>query len=276
MNNLFRKSSPLFKKILKIQHYEINFQKYLKLSPKFSSKFRLVKEPSFISKNDDSKNIKEKLSTFKQPNFDREINLQNMKYPLIITSPLITGMSLIFLQGIFIGAEIPELSKFIFKSSFLYSTLFAGLSIGIKFQSDEKVNAVNFSAMKKKIILLSGIFGISQMLGMVSMPLSLFVGFYTVLYGLVNGIMQDIHEELDDMVTKTKIIMMLIGLFNLIFICNNYSDFRESLKDAENFDKLFEAFLSSNDDKFESEIIDKDKCLRAVDYRLFKINNAEI
>lgn len=274
MNILFRKSSPLMKTLLKIKHNnKKDLYKYLKLTPNFSSKFRLVKDPAESLRDSLPKIEKEQL---KKPSFNTQSDFKNMKYPLIINSPLISGISLVLLQSVFIGGEIPELSKFIVKSTFLYGAIFTGLNLGIRVQADEKIKAGDFNEIKKKFFLLAGVLGISQTLGAVALPLPIFVGLYATLCGLLNSIISNIHEEVDDVVHKTKLVLLLIALVNFVFICLTYSDYKESMKDAEEFDKLVEQFLSVNDEKFEAELVDKEKCLRAVDYRLFKINKSDI
>lgn len=274
MNNLFRKTSPIMKNLFNLRYNNKKaIFKYLSLAPKFSAKFRLVKEPSTSVRHNIPNLSQEQI---KKPSFNTQLDFKNMKYPLIINSPLIAGISLVLLQSVFVGGEIPELSKFILKSSFLYGAVFTGMNFGIRVQTDEKVTADNFADIKKKFFLLAGVLGISQTLGSVALPLPVFITLYASLYGLLNGIMNNTHEEVDDVVDKTKLVLMLIALINLIFICITYSDFKESMKDAENLDKLVDEFLSVNDEKFEGELIDKEKCLRAVDYRLFKINKNDI
>lgn len=274
MNNLFRKTTPLLKNVFSIKHSnKKEIFRYLSLAPNFSAKFRLVREPSSPSRENLPKMNKEQT---KKPIFNSQLNFQDMKYPLMINSPLIAGMSLVVLQSVLIGGEMPEILKFIFKSSFLYGSIFTGLHFGIKVQSDEKITAVTFADIKKKFILLAGVLGISQTLAMVPLPLPVFVGFYFTLYGLLNKIMEDINEEVNEDVHKTKVVLMFIALMNLIFIILSYSNFKESMKDAENFDKLTDEFLSVNDEKFEAGLIDKEKFLLAVDYRLFKINKSDI
>ena len=274
MNNFLRRSSPLIKTLLKIKYNnKKDIYKYLTLTPNFSAKFRLVKDPSESLR--DSLPIIDK-EQIKKQSFNKQLDFQNMKYPLIINSPLIAGISLILLQSVFVGGEIPELSKFIVKSTFLYGAIFTGLNLGIRVQSDEKIKAAYFNEIKKKLFILAGVLGISQTLGAVALPLPIFVGLYATLCGLLNSIISNIHEEVDDVVHKTKVVLLLIALVNLVFICLTYSDYKESMKDPEEFDKLVDRFLSVNDDKFEAELVDKEKCLRAVDYRLFKINKSDI
>ncbi len=277
MNHFIKRANPLFKILINPSKKFTNIYlfNYVKLSPSFSNKFRLVKQSSHSVELNKSENIEQNEGITKG-NLKVKLDLNNIKYPLLITSPLLTGISMLILHGVFVGSEIPELSKFIFKSTFLYGSVFAGLNIGIKIQLDEKVNSANFSFMKKNFFLIIGILGISQTLGAISLPLPAFICLYTGLYGMISEVMKDIHEEVDEIIYKSKLILMLVGFLNLLFICFNYADFKESLKDSENFDKLVADFLSTNDEKFEGEVIENDKCIRAVDYRIFKANNTDI
>lgn len=274
MNNLFRKSSPLMRNILNIKYNDKKYLlKYLSLVPKFSAKFRLVKEPSISGRDSTQKLEKEQI---KKQSLNTNLDIKDMKYPFIINSPLIAGISLVVVQGLFATQDFSEILKFIFKSTFIYGSIFNGMNFGIRIQQDEKITAVNYNEIKTKTLMLLGVFGISQTLGAVAMPMPIFIGLYATLYGLMNSIMNNINEEVDEVVHKTKIIMMIIAFLNLIFICLAYPEFKESMKDAENFDKLVNDFLSVTDEKFESELVDKETCLRTVDYRLFKINKADI
>jgi len=255
-----------------------DFYKYLTTTPNFSVKFRLIKEPSQYSRDlrDSLPKIDKKEQIKKQSiSFKTEFDFKSMIYPFLINTPLVSGISLVLIQGIFGGGEISELSKFILKSTFLYGAIFTGMKLGMRVQSDEKIRANDFSEIKKSFFLLCGVLGISQTLGALALPMPIFVGLYGTLCGLLNSIMSNINEEVDDLVYKTKFIFMLIALLNLVFICLTYSHYKESMKDAENFDKYVYDFLSLNDDNFEAEIIDNEKYLRAVDYRLFKINKRD-
>jgi Fe2+ transport system protein B len=274
MNNLLRKASPLMKNLHNFKYNNKKvLLKYLSLAPNFSAKFRLVKSHSESLRNYFPKVDKEQI---KKESSKTQLDIKNMKYPLIINSPLIAGISIVLFQSVLVGGEFPELLRFIFKSTFIYGSIFTGMNLGIRVQLDDKITSVNYNDIKKKFIMLGGVLGISQTLGAVVMPLPLFIGLYAALYALMTSIMNNIHEEVDDLVNKTKIIMMLIAFLNLIFICLTYNDFKESIKYAESFDKLVDDFLSVTDERFDAELVDKEKCLRAVDYRLFKINKSDI
>lgn len=284
MNNLFKNKSNLIKilnnnnifvKDLKSNIFtQNNLYKYLQISAKFKTgRFRET-SPYIPSKEKITINATQK--EINKPNIKFDLKFDSIQYPLVITSPLLAGMGLMLFHSAFIGSNIPEIAKFIFKSTFLYGSIFTGISCGVKFELDEKVSAETFSILKKKFFLLCGIFGISQSLSAFALPLPIFIGLYGGLYKLFSDIMDDVHEEIADLVYKSKMIILVIALFNLLFISLNYSDFQNSLNDPQNFDKLVNSFLSSNDEKFEGELIENEKCIRAVDYRLFRINNTDI
>lgn len=271
MNNLFKlKNNFLSNKNLNILLNKNNFFKYFLLTPKFSTTRFKLRDSTY-----NRKSLPDKTKEIKKDKFKFQLDFEKLKNPLLLTSPLISGLFLIVIQTNFVGGDIPELYKFIFKSSFLYGSLFTGIFYGVKYKQDDKVSLNTFNLMKKKFYFLFGVFGLSQGLAMFSVPLPVFLAAYGLLYRLFDNLLKDIHEEIDEIVNYTKQIILFIGLINLIFICWNYNDFRNSINDWKIFDKLVEDFPTINDEKFESEMLEKEKSLRAVDYRLFKVKIAE-
>ena len=240
-----------------------NLLKYLQFSPTYkTARFRLLEDE--IKNEQIKENVKEEIIKIKPTK-----NI-NYSYPLIITSPVLLSVSFLFFHGTFINSDLPELMKFIYKSTFLYGSLVTGLTLGVRIQEDEKFMTSTYNDIKKRFFFLCGILGISQSLAIMGLPFPIFMGLYGIMYALLNELMNNIHEELDDIFYQTKIILLAIGLINLIFISIKYQDYRNSLNDANNFQNFFYNFYSNNDDKFENEIIEKEKCLRSIDYRLFK------
>ena len=129
--------------------------------------------------------------------------------------------------------------KFIYKSTFLYASLAVGLKFGIKFQEDEKFISSTYQEIKKKFFYLTGILGLSQALNFIGMPFPIFIGVYAIIYGLLNNLMSNIHPEVDDVFYQAKIILLIIGVINLFFIYMKYGDYRNSLKDVNNFEDFF-------------------------------------
>ena len=240
-----------------------NLLKYLQFSPTYkTARFRLLEDE--IKNEQIKENVKEEMIKIKPTK-----NI-NYSYPLIITSPVLLSVSFLFFHGTFINSDLPELMKFIYKSTFLYGSLVTGLTLGVRIQEDEKFMTSTYNDIKKRFFFLCGILGISQSLAIMGLPFPIFMGLYGIMYALLNELMNNIHEELDDIFYQTKIILLAIGLINLIFISIKYQDYRNSLNDANNFQNFFYNFYSNNDDKFENDIIEKEKCLRSIDYRLFK------
>jgi len=303
INSITKKEFSIFlnnnkNKNIKKTNEKKNLHKYLDFSPTYKTKkFRLIedlnieKEKKILTKitntltskveaaapaapeiipekivtetaaENEAKTISENLNLTKSTNFS---------YPLILSSPVILSVSFLLLHGTFINSELPELMKFIYKSNFIYGSLSFGILFGSRFQEDEKFINSTYQEIKKRFFYLCGILGLSQSLNFIGLPFPVFIGFYAIMYGLLNEIMTNVHPEVNDVFNKTKIILLIIGFVNLCFIYLNYADYRSSLKDASNFEHFFYRFYSTNDDKFESEILENEKCLRSVDYRLFK------
>ena len=246
-----------------------NLLKYLKFSPTYKTKkYNLLEEE--IKNEKIKENVKEEITKIKP------VRNINYSYPIILTSPVLLSVSFLFFHGTFINSDLPELMKFIYKSTFLYGSLVTGLTLGIRIQEDEKFMTSTYNDVKKRFFYLCGILGISQSLAVLGLPFPIFMGLYGIMYALLNELMNNIHEELDDIFYQTKIILLVVGLINLIFISIKYQDYRNSLNDANNFENFFYNFYSNNDDKFENDIIEKEKCLRSIDYRLFKKTTSDI
>lgn len=279
--------NPLFRNIIsnnKLINNTLNNK--IPLSFNFATKsknlkFRIISEEELQKQKE---KINSRLKKQNSPNEEIPKNQKNQpivkntnySYPLIFTSPVILSASFLFFHGTFINSELPELMKFISKSTFIYGSLAAGMSFGIKFQEDEKFLNSTYQDAKKRFFYLLSVLGLSQTLNIYALPFPVFMGLYGLMYGLLNELMSNIHPEVEDLFKQMKIILMIIGFLNLIFIYLKYTDFRSSMKDSYNFEDFYYKFYSSNDDKFESEIIEKEKCLRSVDYRLFKKSGIDV